>query len=56
MNNTALVGFLRGAGVAILFAICQYIATHIGDSGLVSDTIAGVISSAALAMEHVFTS
>jgi tetrahydromethanopterin S-methyltransferase subunit F len=47
-----LKGFLRGIGYAVVFAILDYVSTHIAGSGLVSTGIAGIITGVVGSLEH----
>lgn len=55
MNITpAWLGFLRGLGVVILFAVLTYIgdASHLAP--LIGDSLAAILSGVVLALEHRF--
>ena len=47
-----MLGFLRGLGMAILFAILTFLGNAVNLGGIFSPVVAGIIASAALAWEH----
>jgi hypothetical protein len=51
----AVAGFVRGLGVTVFLSVLEYVGTHIGLSGLVSGTVATLIATLALAVEHQIT-
>jgi len=54
MSNS-LLGFLRGLGYSLLYALLVFIATNIGASGLVSLTVSALITAGCAALEHYLT-
>lgn len=55
MKNPALLGFLRGIGVVIVYAIVQFLANASNLTGLVGASTAAVVAGLALALEHYIT-
>lgn len=48
----SLKGFLRGLGYAVVFAIFDFVSKNLGTSGLVTPTIAGLVTGVIGAFEH----
>jgi hypothetical protein len=51
MSQSA-IGFLRGIGYVVVFAVLDYVSTHLVGSGLVSNGVAGLITGAIASLEH----
>jgi len=54
--NQAMVGALRGLLVAIIMAVVTWLANSANLNGVVSTSLAGIISMVALAIEHYMAS
>lgn len=50
--SPAVLGFMRGLGVAIVVAVLTYLGDAANLNGLVSPTLAALIAAIALAAEH----
>ena len=50
--SQSLIGFLRGLAYVVVFAILDYVTTHIAGSGLVSNSVAGLITGVIASFEH----
>jgi hypothetical protein len=51
MSQSA-IGFLRGIAYVVVFAILDYVSTHLVGSGLVSNGVAGIITGLIASFEH----
>lgn len=54
--NPALLGLFRGLGFAVLMAVLSYLGNAANLSGVVDTSLAAVISSIVLAIEHSLAS
>lgn len=52
LNNPAVLGVIRGLGVAVLAAIVHFIAVAANLEGVVSPQVAAIIAAIALGIEH----
>ncbi len=50
--SPAILGAVRGLGIALLFALVSWLANAANLHGLVNDTVATVVAAVALAIEH----
>lgn len=50
--SPALLGFLRGIGMVVLAAVLSYLGDEANLSGIVSASLATIVSGIALSLEH----
>jgi hypothetical protein len=50
--SQSLIGFLRGIAYVVIFAVLDYISTHLAGSGLVSGGVATLVTGLIASLEH----
>ena len=53
--SPAILGFVRGIGVAILMAVLLFLSNAMNLHGILPDSIAAIISGLALMLEHAMS-
>jgi hypothetical protein len=54
MTNAQL-GFIRGLGYAVLAAVCAYVVSNLGASGILPSAVSALFVAIAAAVEHKIT-
>ena len=55
LMSNAQLGFVRGLGYSLLAAVCAYVVSNLGASGILPTAVSALIVAVAGAVEHSIT-